>query len=56
MGRKVKSMNFRSRRAYGRWLAYGHIHSVFKRRKGNVRVSIRGRRRRVSHLKGRSRL
>jgi hypothetical protein len=49
MGRKIKEMNFRSKEAYRKWLAYGHIHGVFKRTPGHVRVRIRGRPHRVKH-------
>ncbi len=53
MGRKIKKMNFRSKKAYRKWLAYGHIHGVFERTSGHVKVSIRGRLHRVKHSKRR---
>ena len=49
MGRKRKVMNFKSKKAYRRWLRYGHATGVFKRTPGHVRVKIRGRRHRVKH-------
>ena len=41
--------NFRSRAAYQRWLAYGHIHGDFARVPGYQRVSIRGKPHHVVH-------
>jgi hypothetical protein len=49
MGRKIKEMNFRSWEAYRKWLAYGHIHGLFKKTPGHVRVKIRGRPHKVKH-------
>jgi len=51
MGSKRKSMNFRSKEAYRKWLAYGHIHGIFRRTPGHVRVYIRGKPHRVKHVK-----
>jgi hypothetical protein len=48
MARKV--MNFKSKEAYRKWLAYGHIHGLFKS-KGNVSVKIRGKSHRVKHAR-----
>ena len=45
--RRIRKMNFRSKEAYRKWLAYGHIHGVFKRRRG-VKVYIRGKPHKVS--------
>ena len=49
MGLKRKKMNFRSKEAYRKWLAYGHIHGHFKRTPGHVKVYIRGRPHKVKH-------
>ena len=51
MGIKIKVMNFRSKEAYRKWLAYGHIHGVFKKARGHVRVKIRGRPHKVKHTR-----
>ena len=45
-----KTRNFRSKRAYRKWLAYGHMH-VRGFGKGRERVKIRGRTHRVSHVR-----
>lgn len=42
-------MNFKSKKAYEKWLAFGHIHKVFEKVKGNQIVSIRGVLRKVKH-------
>jgi hypothetical protein len=49
MGKKIKEMNFKSKEAYRKWLAYGHMHGVFKKAPGHVRVKIRGKPHRVKH-------
>ena len=49
MGRKIKKMNFKSKKAYLRWLGFGHATGVFRRTPGHVKVFIRGRRHRVRH-------
>lgn len=49
MGKNIKRMNFRSKKAYLRWLRYGHATGVFKRTPGHVKVFIRGRPHRVKH-------
>ena len=51
MGRKIKRMNFKSKRAYLAWLRYGHATGVFKRTPGHVKVFIRGRRHKVRHAR-----
>ncbi|RLI40009.1 hypothetical protein DRO64_09690 [Candidatus Bathyarchaeota archaeon] len=51
MGLKRKRMNFRSKEAYRKWLAYGHIHGVFAKTPGHVKVYIRGRPHKVKHVK-----
>jgi len=49
MGRKRKVMHFRSKEAYRKWLAYGHIHGEFKKAPGHVKVYIRGKPHAVKH-------
>ena len=51
MGLKRKKMNFRSKEAYRKWLAYGHIHGVFAKTPGHVKVYIRGRPHKVKHVR-----
>lgn len=42
--------NFKSKEAYQKYLAYGHIHHVFEETPGNQNVTIRGKRHRVKHF------
>jgi len=49
MGRKIRKMNFRSKEAYRKWCAYGHIHGIFERTPGHVKIYIRGRPHKVQH-------
>lgn len=42
-------MNFRSKEAYRKWLAYGHMHGAFRKAPGNQRVTIIGIKRKVVH-------
>jgi len=53
MGRKIKKMNFSSKQAYRKWLAYGHIHGIFERTPGHVKVYIRGKPHKVKHSRKR---
>ncbi len=55
MGRKIKKMNFRNKKAYRRWLAYGHSTGVFERTPGHVKVYIKGKPHRVKHSQKRVR-
>ncbi len=55
MGRKIKKMNFRNKKAYRRWLAYGHSTGVFERTPGHVKVYIKGKPHRVKHSQKRKR-
>ncbi len=41
--------NFRSKEAYSKWLAYGHIHHSFEETPGNQNVKIRGHKHKVKH-------
>ena len=49
MGKKRRKMNFSSREAYRKWLAWGHIHHVFENTPGHIDVFIRGKKHRVKH-------
>ena len=51
MGLKRRRMNFRSKEAYRKWLAYGHIHGLFRKAPGHVKVYIRGRPHKVKHVR-----
>jgi len=42
----MKTMNFKSKAAYKKWLAYGHMHKVFH---GKTAVKIKGQAHRVKH-------
>jgi len=53
LGRKIKKMNFRSKEAYRKWLAYGHIHGIFEEVPGHVDVYIRGKPHKVKHSRKR---
>jgi hypothetical protein len=45
---KRKTVNFKSKAGYERWLAYGHMHSLFH---GVENVTIRGKKHVVKHSK-----
>jgi len=49
MGRKRKVMHFKSKESYRKWLAFGHIRSIFKKTPGHVKVFIRGKPHKVKH-------
>ena len=51
MSRKRKTLNFKSKKKYQKWLAYGHMHGDFERVPGNVAVKIRGKPHKVKHRK-----
>lgn len=42
-------MNFKSKKNYSKWLAYGHIHNVFKATPGDQLIKIRGKKHKVKH-------
>lgn len=44
--------NFKSKAAYKKWLAYGHISGVFENTPGNQPVKIKGKAKKVNHGKG----
>lgn len=43
------TLNFKSKEAYQKWLAHGHISKVFEKTPGNQRIKIHGRVHRVKH-------
>jgi len=54
--KKKKTLNFKSKKAYKKWLAYNWIHNKRKMgRKPHKRIRIRGRSHRVKHRKKRKR-
>ncbi len=55
MGKKIKEMHFKSKEAYRKWLAYGHIHKVFEETPGHVKVYIRGKKHKVKHVRNKRR-
>lgn len=48
---KKRTMNFKSKEAYKKWLAYGHATGVFERTPGHTPVKIRGKTHKVKHTK-----
>ena len=48
--RKVKGLNFKSKEAYKKWLAYGHMH-IKGFGKTPMKVSIKGKNIKVNHAK-----
>ena len=51
----VKKVNFKSAASYKKWIAYGHSAGLFKSDKpgarvsGNMLVTIRGKKHKISH-------
>jgi hypothetical protein len=45
-------MKFKSKEAYRKWLAFGHIHGQFKATPGAQRIMIRGKPHKVKHSRG----
>lgn len=43
--------NFKSKKDYEKWLAYGHIHKDFEKTPGNQKVTIKGKPHKVKHSK-----
>ena len=41
--------NFKSKKAYEKYLAYGHIHKIFENTPGNQKIKIRGKKHKVTH-------
>jgi len=50
-----KAINFKSKAAYKRWLAFGHASGDFKRVPGNQKIKIKGKKHKVSHTKTKKR-
>ena len=46
-----KTLHFKSKAGYRRWLAFGHIHGQFKRTPGNKKIVIRGKAHKVKHTR-----
>ena len=42
----AKTLHFKSKAGYKKWLAHGHIHGLFH---GKKRIKIRGKTHRVKH-------
>lgn len=47
----MTARRFKTKEAYRKWLAYGHIHGDFARVPGNQSVMIRGKIHKVVHKK-----
>jgi hypothetical protein len=45
----TKALRFKNKKAYERWLAYGHIHEVFEHTPGNQKITIGGLPHKVKH-------
>ncbi len=43
--------HFKSKEAYQKWLAYGHMHGAFEETPGHQKVEIAGRPHKVKHKK-----
>lgn len=48
---KNKTLHFKSKAGYDRWLAYGHMHKLFDV-PGNQNIMIRGKPIKVKHKRG----
>jgi hypothetical protein len=44
-----KTLHFKSKAAYQRWLAHGHISGKFKETPGHQKIVIRGKPHKVKH-------
>ncbi len=44
-----KTLHFKNKAGYNRYLAYGHIHKVFENTPGNQRIKIGGKTHKVKH-------
>lgn len=42
-------MRFKDKTGYQKWLAFGHMHSVFEHTPGNQQIFIKGKRHKVNH-------
>jgi len=43
------TLNFKTKAGYRKWLAFGHIHKVFKKTPGHQKITIRGKPHKVFH-------
>jgi len=46
-----KALNFKSKAAYKRWLAFGHASGDFKRVPGSQKIKIKGKKHKVKHTR-----
>ena len=46
-----KTLNFKSRAAYLRWIKFGHASGDFKRVKGDQKIKIKGKKHKVKHTR-----
>lgn len=46
------AMNFKSKTAMKKWMAYGNMHGDFAKSPGNTPVKIKGKTHKVKHVKG----
>lgn len=44
-----KPLHFKTKKGYRKWLAFGWIHGVFKRKPGHQKIVIRGKPHKVKH-------
>lgn len=45
----MKTLHFKTKKGYQKWLAHGHIHGDFKRVEGNMKIVIAGHPHKVKH-------
>jgi hypothetical protein len=45
----AKTLHFKSKAGYGKWLAFGHMHGAFARVPGDARTFIAGKPHKVKH-------
>jgi hypothetical protein len=45
----VKTLHFKSKSGYQKWLAYGHMHGAFKKVPGHQKIVIHGKSHKVKH-------
>lgn len=46
-----KTLNFKNKESYQKYLAHGHIHGEFKMSPGNTPIKIAGKPHKVKHTK-----
>lgn len=47
----MKTLHFKSKKNYLKWVAFGHIHHVFKGKGTGVNVKIHGHYHKIKHKK-----